>query len=184
MMDFERIFFPILYLLFLPFYFLIRKKKGYFFLHSVVFIYIVGVISVTFFPFPIMDLREEIINNHYPNWIPLTTISQMLQSGRWHIIYRQLLGNLVLLLPLGFFIPLLSSKETRWMKVLKIGFLSSLGIESLQLLISQIVGYTYKIFDVDDLLLNTLGAVMGYGLWELWVWVKGRLKVGSNGIPS
>jgi glycopeptide antibiotics resistance protein len=84
-----------------------------------------------------------------------------------------LVGNFVLLLPLGIYIPLLYntkgiSKITKWI------FLVTLGIEIIQLLFSSIDSiyneFPYrKAFDIDDLLLNTLGGLVGFGLYKLLV---------------
>ena len=68
--------------------------------------------------------------------------------------------NILLFIPLGFILPLLW-KEFRSRKAMGItGFLVSLGIELAQLL-------NYRISDVDDLIMNTLGALLGYALLML-----------------
>ena len=64
-----------------------------------------------------------------------------------------LLGNIVMFLPIGFFAALLW-REVTWKRILLIGFLTTLFIECWQLLIG-------RSFDVDDLLLNTLGVLLG-----------------------
>ncbi|MGN0982950.1 MAG: VanZ family protein [Candidatus Limivicinus sp.] len=68
--------------------------------------------------------------------------------------------NILLFVPLGFILPLLW-KEFRSRRTMCLtGFLLSLGIELAQLL-------NYRISDVDDLLMNTLGAFLGYELMLL-----------------
>ena len=68
--------------------------------------------------------------------------------------------NILLFIPLGFILPLLW-KEFRSRKAIGVtGFLVSLGIELAQLL-------NYRISDVDDLIMNTLGALLGYALLML-----------------
>ena len=69
-------------------------------------------------------------------------------------------------LPFGFFTGLLRS-ACSWRWVLAEGLCITLGIECWQLLIG-------RAFDVDDLLLNTLGVLCGYGLVRL----LGRLAPG------
>lgn len=64
-----------------------------------------------------------------------------------------LLGNIVMFLPIGFFAALLWRGAT-WKRMLLLGFLTSLFIECWQLLVG-------RSFDVDDLLLNTLGVLLG-----------------------
>lgn len=68
--------------------------------------------------------------------------------------------NILLFIPLGFILPLLW-KEFRSRRAMCLtGFLLSLGIELAQLL-------NYRISDVDDLIMNTLGAFLGYELLML-----------------
>ena len=63
--------------------------------------------------------------------------------------------NAVLFLPFGFLLPVLWRKCRSWKSTVAAGFLTSLGIEILQL-------FCYRATDVDDLIMNTLGAFLGY----------------------
>ena len=68
--------------------------------------------------------------------------------------------NILLFVPLGFILPLLW-KEFRSRRAMCLtGFLLSLGIELAQLL-------NFRVSDVDDLIMNTLGAWLGYELLML-----------------
>ena len=69
------------------------------------------------------------------------------------------LGNIGMFLPLGFFPALLWRRGNLWRSTL-VGFLSSLGIETIQLFIDRGT-------DLDDLILNTVGAAAGYLLYRL-----------------
>ncbi len=76
----------------------------------------------------------------------------------------QVVGNLVMLLPLGIYLPLLYSKFRRWHSffvVLLICLLVSVGIELLQLITS------YRSTDIDDVILNTLGGGIGFIIYQL-----------------
>jgi glycopeptide antibiotics resistance protein len=77
---------------------------------------------------------------------------------------KQIMGNFVMLLPLGIFLPLLYSrlrKVPAFFIVVFICFLTSAGIELLQLATS------YRSADVDDLFLNTLGGAAGFIIFLL-----------------
>ncbi|MEC1625851.1 VanZ family protein [Bacillus mojavensis] len=78
---------------------------------------------------------------------------------------RSLGGNLILLLPVGLLFPLLFDKLRNLKRILLTGFFISLFIELTQLSISMYLGNSYRSFDVDDLILNTSGAALGYGLF-------------------
>lgn len=66
-----------------------------------------------------------------------------------------LLGNVLIFVPFGFFFPMGSRKKS-FFRTAKLSFGISLAIELFQL-ISKV-----GCFDVDDLLLNTLGGIVGY----------------------
>jgi len=78
-----------------------------------------------------------------------------------------LAGNVVAFMPFGFILPEVWDQLNKWYTITILGFLFSLGIEIAQL--TARVGS----FDVDDLLLNTIGALIGYvafviakGVWK------------------
>lgn len=62
------------------------------------------------------------------------------------------LGNIIMFMPIGFFIPLLWEIPDK--KIIIVGFLFSLFIEVCQLFLNRGT-------DVDDLILNTLGTILG-----------------------
>lgn len=64
-----------------------------------------------------------------------------------------LMGNVIMFFPFGFFAVLLWRKVS-FSRTLLIGFLISLFIETVQLFVG-------RSFDIDDILLNTLGVLLG-----------------------
>ena len=70
------------------------------------------------------------------------------------------LGNVVMFLPFGFLVPLLWW-GVGWGRALLLGACLTFFVESCQLLVG-------RAFDVDDLMLNALGVLVGYGIWRLW----------------
>lgn len=88
------------------------------------------------------------------NLTPFETIFINIErlSG-WHDL-SNLVGNIVAFIPFGIFLVLLSKMS--FIRVLAGTFCFSLCLECLQVLFS--VG----IFDVDDLILNTFGGLLGY----------------------
>jgi glycopeptide antibiotics resistance protein len=82
--------------------------------------------------------------------------------------------NVVLFLPFGFLLPLLWPKLNRFWKILLSGAAFSLLIELSQLL-------NIRNSDIDDLLLNTLGAVAGFVLYRAFSAVTKREEhIGSG----
>lgn len=175
MLDFEIFYFIFLYLIFLPFYFFLVKEKRRWAIHSIFFLYLLGIISFTLFPIPIQATEElklaGVELKH--NFAPLKSIKEIIVSTHsMQATAIQIGGNLVLLLPFAFFTPLLREKIDSLWKVASLTFLFSLGIESSQMIISGLIKFNYKMFDVDDLILNTLGGLLGYGIFRLWKWSK------------
>lgn len=72
-----------------------------------------------------------------------------------HTFYN-LAGNVLIFVPAGFFIPLLWETRRGFVFTVCVTFWMSLMVELVQLF--SRVGS----FDVDDLLLNTLGGILGY----------------------
>ena len=84
--------------------------------------------------------------------------------NRYSIFSKQMIGNAIMLLPLGIFIPLLNRQRRKFsgfFVVLLISFIVSVGIEVLQL------ATNYRSTDVDDVILNTLGACAGFLIYQL-----------------
>lgn len=70
-----------------------------------------------------------------------------------------ILGNVLAFMPYGFLLPLLNRAYRRLYAIATLSFLFSLIIETAQLLLK--VG----VFDVDDILMNSLGGIFGYLLF-------------------
>lgn len=67
--------------------------------------------------------------------------------------------NVLLFLPLGFMLPFLWKRYSRLADTLLFGFGMSLSIEVLQIL-------TYRATDINDIIANTLGVVLGYFIFR------------------
>lgn len=69
--------------------------------------------------------------------------------------YRTSLLNVILFMPLGFFLPFLWIFFKRIVPTILFGFLTSLLIEVLQI-------FTYRATDINDLMTNTFGTFLGW----------------------
>ena len=79
----------------------------------------------------------------------------------------QLIGNLLLLMPMGAFAVVCREQSKAWKLALSVS-LVSVGIELTQLAINFLTGYPSRVTDVDDLILNAAGAIAA-------VWITKRL---------
>jgi glycopeptide antibiotics resistance protein len=150
----------------------LRRKTGTWIvaLQLVALIHLAAVVAFAFFPFPV---QREIIQSgrvfqyEHNNLIPLRSLINALVTGTTPSVVDQSIGNLLLLLPLGVYLPLLMPMARRFLVTVLVGLGVSFAIEIGQLGISAILGYTYKIADVDDLILNTTGVAVGYGIYRV-----------------
>ena len=98
------------------------------------------------------------------NLIPFRTITSyvnsILQGDIVHIAVRNLVGNLLMFLPLGIYLPILWTKCRKSQNTLLISFIALIGIELLQFI--TLLGS----LDIDDFILNICGILIGYGLWK------------------
>ena len=98
---------------------------------------------------------------HETNLIPfkviVETYNEVFVNGYFNYFLINFLGNIIMFMPIGFFIPLLWNVSNK--KVVIIGFCSSLFIEICQLFLTRGT-------DVDDLMLNTIGVILGLLLYR------------------
>jgi len=98
------------------------------------------------------------------NLIPLHTITEFWNNlhggGRSHA-FINLAGNVVMFVPLGFFIPCVFPGADTFRRTLLYSFITVICIEIIQLF--TLLGS----LDVDDLLLNMIGAAAGFAVCRI-----------------
>ena len=103
------------------------------------------------------------------NFIPFKSIVPYLfGEGGWLIAGLNIIGNIILLVPIGLLVPMLYNKMT-WRKAILLAIGSGMVIEIIQVILH--VG----IFDVDDVILNAFGVIIGY-----WTLLKLKNMLQSN----
>ena len=86
--------------------------------------------------------------------------------------------NIILFIPMGFFLPLLYKNFDNIGKVVLAGFLISLFVEIVQL-------FGYGATDINDLITNTIGTCVGFGIFRLFckvipeAWIK-QVRIDGN----
>lgn len=101
------------------------------------------------------------------NLKPLVTIKlywDLLHGDNAYLVrhaFINLAGNVVMFIPLGFFQPYLLVKLRKWYKTM----LTTVAL----ILVVEVVQYVTGLgsCDIDDLLLNLVGAWLGYILWRI-----------------
>lgn len=102
------------------------------------------------------------------NFVAFKEIKGNLRSKSTHSLVN-LFGNIAIFIPFG---ALLSYGLSRWrfLKVLVFSFLMSLSLEAAQVIFSM------GTFDVDDLILNTSGGVLGHAVYSMYRWTVPKNK--------
>lgn len=94
------------------------------------------------------------------------------------VISYEIVGNMILTIPFGFGLIFVAPKAAGRI----IGWLLGIGfaIELSQLLASIGIGLAYRGVDINDVLLNDLGALIGFGFFRLFAWafIKVKLRFG------
>lgn len=130
-----------------------------------VYICIVVVVRFTFFPFGTVDgavqpLEFDVATAFPPriNWVPFVYLFD-------YPVFREalinLIGNTAMFIPLGIVWPAVFRELDTHTKAIAAGVGTSLLIEILQL------PFYVRCSDIDDLILNSAGYLLGYGIYLL-----------------
>ncbi|MCC8153569.1 MAG: VanZ family protein [Tannerellaceae bacterium] len=97
------------------------------------------------------------------NFVPtiFRYITGELTGGSWVVF--MLLGNILLFLPFGFLLPMVWEKKT-FAKYICVGIVTTVVLE----LIQPIMG---RSFDIDDLIMNTIGFLTGYCFYIICTYI-------------
>lgn len=160
----------ILFILFIP---LIIKqiqlgKKTEIIILTIGFIiYTIQAISMMFFPIFFDSPKSNYRIFESINIIPFKPVIKFIQANASKkIIFKLTLGNVALLFPLGFLLPIISKKSDNFFFILKLGFFIIILIGIFKLSINNITRTNNYMCNIDSLILNPIGLVLGYFLQE------------------
>ena len=107
--------------------------------------------------------------DHPANFIPFSTIVPYLLGFKgWIIAGVNLVGNIVLLVPLGLLFPFVYPRIT-WKKSLFFAIATGLAIETMQAV------FQVGVFDIDDVILNALGVMLGFWICSMFAaWFQAK----------
>ena len=130
--------------------------------------YILMVIIVTFFPLVIGGYIGKPSMNIVPVFNTIKDIYEVpieMESYMVRFWIKNILGNILLLLPLGIFIPMFFKRLRSFKSTVITCALVSLSIEVVQY-ISMYFG-NFRSCDIDDIILNTLGGMIGFIIYKV-----------------
>lgn len=121
------------------------------------------IIRFVFFPRALVDGHVQPLvfdpRTVFPLRVNLVPLIHLMEYDSVRDMVWNIVGNAVMFVPTGIVLPVVFRKlDTLW-KVAAAGAFISLCIEILQL------PFASRASDVDDLILNTLGTALGYGIY-------------------
>lgn len=177
-------------------YILYRRKKrgkplllGKEVINNLFYIYLLLLIYITLIPINIyFGDKSQFINNTSLtrrlgiNLIPFYDYYSSVKAFGIETIniyfIRSIIGNILLLIPFTLYLCSYVSKIRTIKNTLVVSFIISLSIELLQLVENYLNKSPYRTVNVDDLILNTLGGILGYFTFK--VLYKTKLKAILN----
>ena len=144
------------------------------------FLYLALLIKLIIFKHPMEQMLlmtvgwspEAVLDHmHTGNYTPFHTIRLYLRHWNWlgHISFANLIYNVIAFVPYGIIVPILRRGRKSFGFTLITGILLSALIE-----MTQLFGLLGE-FDVDDIILNSIGVFVGLMIYKLFRIGKGNL---------
>ncbi|WP_198528883.1 VanZ family protein [Bacillus wiedmannii] len=162
-------------------------------------IYIGMVVAITLFPIPIgFPTGIENIRLSINSILFASIIKDIGKIGIAYdgdvlfmigLIVRNVGGNILLLMPLGFLAPIIWDKFKKIKNTILLGLAISISIELLQLTESLFSGWG-RITDIDDVIFNVIGSIVGYFIYKITLMLASKFniqvlnKTNSKGVES
>lgn len=139
----------------------LKKTNMYLVFFLIFYIYICFLLKYTQFPIVIdSTIKSKIGQNVWrdSNFVPFNPKKIAIKTS---------ILNILLTIPFGFGLPFI--KKVNFKKMLILGILLGCLLESLQLIIALIVGFTFRYVDINDVIFNFCGVILGYGLFKIFM---------------
>ena len=164
------------------------RKRGLLYLAGMALfgLYLMAVIDAMFFSIPLAENWPSNLSwaetarylTHQANLIPFYFGSRYIQTSLGMIPvgfpFRDVVGNILLTVPFGMGVQFLAAPRGK--KALWLALGAGLALEGIQLLLRVVLGTTMHVIDINDVLMNTLGIFIGYGLYAGAGWGVDRAR--------
>jgi len=146
-----------------------RGRSAFVVASSVLFVLYLGwVVAATLFPLPVRapvaELEAAGRGGVSVELVPLAGIRDVLAHGSSSVRAWILGGNVLTLVPFGFLLPFTAPRLATWRRMAVAALLFPLGIELAQLAVSLALEYSYRVTEIDDVLLNFVGVLLGFAV--------------------
>jgi len=147
-----------------------KEHWGTYIARAILFLYICLIIKLLVFKYPADTLANILREWNYEtlkagiktaNFVPFKSIIMYIRYYYRINGFVNLFGNVLVFIPFGMLIPFTKKSNKRWWNATLYGFLLSTFIELFQLITR------FGEFDIDDILLNTVGALLGFLVFKV-----------------
>jgi glycopeptide antibiotics resistance protein len=132
---------------------------------------IIRISSILFFLYSCLMIWEVFIGPYRSysgirryNLYPFKTIADYFMNSwqySFHVLFINLAANVITFIPLGFFASLLFKRFNNILVMVVFSIIIITVIESLQFV------FNVGVFDIDDIILNTLGCIIGFAIYKI-----------------
>lgn len=145
----------------------LRKRVRGLRLAASVLLMIYVVFSAKYFFFPIWFDQGALSNSGLGlELIPILPLVEQARHMEMGIFLYQLFGNILSFAPVTFLCAAAYPRFRRFGPSLLLALDCSLGIELIQLLINLVTQIQNRTVDVNDVLLNLIGGILGFACWK------------------
>ncbi|MGY3778640.1 VanZ family protein [Isobaculum melis] len=148
---------------------IVRKNKEIILWLFVFYVILLYQLTVFRWGFNFSTAFEQLRSLDHVNWQPFVETLKLTNGLTLFDFIYNLFGNIFWFVPMGLMLPALL-KKSKQIKTLLIGFGVSLSIEVMQFI------FQTGISDIDDVIFNTLGTLLGLLVFSGISWVKNKVK--------
>ena len=140
--------------------YLVKSDKKIY-IHKELLTYLFGIYIMCLFTV----VTYQDVESYGNNFTPFKEIFRYTLGS--NLFIKNVIGNMVMFMPYGFFTGYFL-KINKVSVVLLLSMLVSTSIEIIQ-------GYIGRVFDIDDIILNVIGSIIGFLIYKLFNKIKDRL---------
>ncbi|WP_256941317.1 VanZ family protein [Bacillus sp. EAC] len=124
-------------------------------------IYLCYVLNYTQFPIYVSKTYRNLIGLHLSRHLNLVPLINLTKED-----FGTSLLNVLMTIPFGFGLPFMTKSTLK--KIAIAGLFLGIVLESLQGIIALLNGFTLRIVDINDLIFNFTGTLIGYSIFKLF----------------
>ena len=145
-------------LFYIPLFFIFKRKgkgvlrqAGYF-----AFIFSIFIIVFATLIYKVADAAPE---RHVLNLTPFLWWAESLRAGQMNRLLTEIAPNIMLFIPVGIFMPVVIKRTRKYYIIVTPLLFISLLIEFIQY-------FTGRSSDIDDIIMNVIGGIIGYAIFK------------------